>query len=164
MKVLTGLMLGSWSVLCMTQPLAAEPKTPPTFEWVVSAGGTLHDKTRGIAVDPAGNVLLTGEFTGTATFGEHSLTSVGSMDFFVAKVDPQGNFLWVRSGGGDFIDRGYAISADQAGNCYVTGHYQSAEARFGDVSINSIGDYDIFVAKYDATGQLMWITSGGGLG
>ena len=164
MKVLTGLMLGSWSVLCMTQPLAAEPKTPPTFEWVVSAGGTLHDKTRGIAVDPAGNVLLTGEFTGTATFGEHSLTSVGSMDFFVAKVDPQGNFLWVRSGGGDLIDRGYAISADQAGNCYVTGHYQSAEARFGDVSINSIGDYDIFVAKYDATGQLMWITSGGGPG
>jgi len=164
MKFLTGLMLGCWSFVCVSQSLAAEPETPPTFEWVVSAGGTLHDKTRGIAVDSAGNVLLTGEFTGTATFGEHSLTSVGSMDFFVAKVDPQGNFLWVRSGGGDLIDRGYAISADQAGNCYVTGHYQSAEARFGDVSISTVGDYDIFVAKYDATGKLMWITSGGGPG
>ena len=46
--------------------LAAEPEAAPAFEWAVSAGGTLHDKTRGIALDAEGNVLLTGEFTGMA--------------------------------------------------------------------------------------------------
>src|SRR4051794_35202196 len=114
-----------------SQPVrAAEPEATPTFEWAISAGGTLHDKTRGIALDAEGNVLLTGEFTGTATFGEHTLTSAGAMDFFVAKVDPRGKFLWARSGGGEKIARGYAVATAPAGNCYVTGHYESAEAKF----------------------------------
>lgn len=143
---------------------AAEPTKAPKFEWAISAGGTLHDKTRGIAVDREGNVLLTGEFTGTATFGEHSLTAVGSMDFFIAKVDPQGKWLWVRSGGGDLIDRGYAITTDRSGNSYVTGHYQSSEAKFDQHTIKTVGDYDLFVAKYDSAGKLQWITSGGGAG
>lgn len=143
---------------------AAEPQTPPTFAWAISAGGKQHDKTRGIAVDSAGNVLLTGEFTGTATFGEYTLTSVGDMDFFVAKVDPQGTILWARSGGGAKVDRGYAITADAAGNSYVTGHYDSPEAMFDQVTIKNAGEYDLFVAKYDAQGKLVWIKSGGGPG
>jgi len=151
--------------LLASQPArAAEPEAAPTFEWAVSAGGTLHDKTRGIALDAEGNVLLTGEFTGTATFGEHSLTSAGSMDFFVAKVDPRGKFLWVRSGGGEKIDRGYAITTDPEGNCYVTGHFESPEAKFDATTIKSSGDYDLFVAKYDPRGKLVWVRSGGGAG
>lgn len=164
----------SWTVLgllwcgcclwCDNQSLADEPAAPPTFEWTISAGGSQHDKTRGIAVDPAGNILLTGEFTGTATFGEQTLTAVGSMDFFVAKVDPHGKFLWVRSGGGNLIDRGYAIASDHLGNCYVTGHFQSPEATFDQHTIKTRGDYDLFVAKYDAQGKLAWLKSGGGTG
>lgn len=143
---------------------ASEPETPPSFEWVVSAGGTQHDKTRGIALDPEGNIFLTGEFTGAATFGEQTLTSAGSMDFFVAKVDPKGRFLWVRSGGGELIDRGYAVAAGRDGGCYVTGHFQSAEARFDPTVVKTTGDYDIFVARYDADGKLAWIRTGGGPG
>ena len=86
------------------------------------------------------------------------------MDFFVAKVDPQGRFLWVRRGGGEKIDRGYAVAADSAGNCYVTGHYESAEAEFDSRKIRSQGEYDLFVAKYDPAGKLLWIQSGGGAG
>ncbi len=136
----------------------------PEFEWVISAGGALHDKTRGIATDGQGNVFLTGEFTGTATFGEHTLTSVGGMDFFIAKVDPAGKFLWVRSGGGDKIDRGYAIATDKKGNSYVTGHFESSEAFFGTKKIVNKGNYDLFVAKYDPNGNLLWIKAGGGAG
>lgn len=147
--------------LAAARALADEP---PAFEWAIAAGGSQHDKTRGIAVDADGNILLTGEFTGTAKFGEQELTAVGSMDFFVAKVDPTGKFLWVRSGGGDQIDRGYAIAGDHLGNCYVTGHFQSAEAKFDQVTIKTGGDYDLFVAKYDSQGKLEWIKSGGGIG
>ncbi|MFN6051757.1 MAG: hypothetical protein ACK47R_13075, partial [Planctomycetia bacterium] len=93
-----------------------ENLTVPEFEWVATAAGKLHDKVRCICSDPAGNIFLTGEFTGTTTFGAHVLTSAGGMDFFVAKVDPAGKFLWVKSGGGDKIDRGYGISADRDGN------------------------------------------------
>jgi hypothetical protein len=143
---------------------AAKAETQPNFAWAISAGGTQHDKTRGIAVDSSGNVLLTGEFTGTATFGEHSLTSAGGMDFFLAKVSPQGKFLWVRSGGGAKTDRGYAVAADQAGNSYVTGHFESSDAAFDSHPAPNAGDYDIFVAKYDANGQLVWLATAGGKG
>lgn len=153
------------ALLCCSANLpGAEPDVAPGFEWAISAGGTLHDKTRGLAVDPNGDVLLTGEFTGTATFGEHSVTAVGSMDFFIAKVSATGKFLWVRTGGGDKIDRGYAITADREGNSYVTGHYESSAAKFDHLSIESIGDYDLFVAKYDSQGKLQWLKSGGGKG
>lgn len=143
---------------------AAELELAPKVEWVISAGGPLHDKTRGIAVDGLGHVLLTGEFTGTAKFGEHTVTSVGDMDFFVAKVDQTGKFLWVRTGGGAKVDRGYAITADRAGNSYVTGHYESPEATFEQTVIKPVGNYDIFIAKYDPAGQLVWIKSAGGVG
>ncbi|NBR06476.1 MAG: hypothetical protein EBT92_11965 [Planctomycetes bacterium] len=143
---------------------AAEKETAPDFDWVIQAGGKLHDKTRGIAVDGKGNIYLTGEFTGTATFGEFTLTSNNMMDFFIAKVDSRGKFLWVRSGGGSKIDRGYAITVDDAGNSYVTGHYESTDAKFGDVSLPNSGDYDIFVAKYDSSGKMLWIKTAGGKG
>lgn len=130
--VILGLLLGNTLH-------AAEKETPPQFEWVIQAGGKLHDKTRGIAVDGKGNVYLTGEFTGTATFGEFTLTSNKLMDFFIAKVDPKGKFLWVRSGGGSKIDRGYAITVDDAGNSYVTGHYESTDAKFEEVSLPNSG-------------------------
>ncbi|MCA9117812.1 MAG: SBBP repeat-containing protein, partial [Planctomycetaceae bacterium] len=65
--------------------VADTPASPPEFEWAISAAGPEHDKTRGLAVDPDGNVLVTGEFTGTAAFGDHKRTAVGSMDFFIAK-------------------------------------------------------------------------------
>jgi len=158
------LLVSCLSLVAAFRALGDEPQMPPSFEWALSAGGSQHDKTRGIAVDPDGNILLTGEFTGSATFGEQTLTAVGSMDFFVAKVDPNGKFVWVRSGGGDLIDRGYAVASDHLGNCYVTGHFQSSEAKFDQLAIKTVGDYDLFVAKYDSQGKLAWIKSGGGIG
>ena len=147
------------------QTIASEkPVKPPEFEWAISAAGPGHDKPRGLAVDPDGNVLLTGEFTGTAAFGEFKRTAVGSMDFFVAKVSPAGKFLWVATGGGELIDRGYAVASDHLGHAYVTGHFQSPTAAFEKVTITNGGNYDLFVAKYGPDGQLLWIKTGGGAG
>ena len=136
----------------------------PEFDWAISAGGKLHDKVRGLAVDPSGNILLTGEFTGEAAFGDIQLKAAGSMDFFVAKVSPEGKFLWARSGGGSKIDRGYAVATDNQGNCVVTGHFESADAVFGTHKPQLAGDYDAFAAKYDARGELVWFQAFGGKG
>lgn len=142
----------------------ALPEKTPDFEWAVQAGGKLHDKTRCLAVDARGNVFLTGEFAGTSQFGGHTLTSAGDMDFFIAKCDPNGKFLWAHSGGGSRTDRGYGVATDAAGNCYVTGHFQSTNATFSGVAVVNTGDYDIFVAKYDPDGKLLWVRTAGGKG
>ncbi|MBI5800367.1 MAG: SBBP repeat-containing protein, partial [Verrucomicrobia bacterium] len=143
---------------------AALPEAPPEFAWAVQAGGKSHDKTRGLTVDTRGNVFLTGEFVGTSQFGEHTLTSAGAMDFFIAKCDSNGKFLWARSAGGSGTDRGYGVATDAAGNCYVTGHFQSTNATFSGVAVPNSGDYDIFVAKYDAAGRQLWVRTAGGKG
>ncbi|HSH94335.1 MAG TPA: hypothetical protein VK968_09340 [Roseimicrobium sp.] len=158
------LLTGSTLLFTAAALGAASLETPPEFEWAVSAGGKLHEKTRGLATDPKGNIFLTGEFSDTARFGEHVITSAGGMDFYIAKCGPDGKFLWARSGGGTGIDRGYAAAADAAGNCYVTGHYQSTNANFSGITVPNAGDYDIFVAKYDPDGKLLWIRNAGGKG
>lgn len=134
------------------------------FAWVASAGGAKHDKTRCITVDAKGFTYITGEFSGESKFGEHTITSAGDMDYFVAKLDPSGKFLWAHTGGGTQTDRGYGVAVDAKGNVYTTGHYQSADASFDGQKVSLVGGYDIFVAKYDADGRLLWVKTGGGAG
>lgn len=136
----------------------------PSFEWVAAGGGAKSDKTRAVAVDGQGNVFLAGEANEPGTFGELKRESLGSTDFFLTKVSPEGEFLWVRSLGGSLVDRGYGVAADAAGNAYVTGHYQSTDAKASGQTVPNAGDYDIFTAKYDPKGELLWIRTAGGAG
>jgi hypothetical protein len=135
-----------------------------SFEWVFTAGGAKSDKTRCINLDREGNVLLTGEITGDARFGDTTLKSAGGMDFFIAKVSPAGKFLWAHNLGGNLIDRGYGVTADAAGNVYVTGHYQSTDLVVDNKVLPNAGEYDVFVAKYSRDGKRLWIRTAGGKG
>jgi hypothetical protein len=151
------------AILSLLLPAALAAQTP-SFRWAVSAGGAGPDKTRIVNVDRAGNVLLAGECTGPAKFGGLEIKGAGKLDFFVAKCDPRGKFLWARTGGGSATDRGYGVAADQDGNVYATGHYESADADFSGTKLALAGGYDAFVAKYDPAGKLLWIRTAGGAG
>lgn len=120
--------------------------------WAIRAGGSLHDQGNGISVDPAGNCFVTGYFQGQAQFGTYQLTSAGNRDLFIAKVDTDGNWAWIRRAGGIGDDRGYGIGADNLGNCYVTGYFP-ATTLFGNIQLNNGG---VFVVKLDALGNWLW--------
>src|SRR3990172_3253311 len=70
----------------------------PSFILAKQMGGTSKDYGTSIAVDGSGNVYTTGVFAGTADFdpgsGTFNLTSAGSYDIFISKLDASGNFLW----------------------------------------------------------------------
>jgi hypothetical protein len=136
----------------------------PAYEWVAAGGGSKNDKTRAVTVDAQGNVFLVGETTGEGAFGDIKREALGASDFFLAKVSPTGSFLWVRSLGGSLVDRGYGVATDAAGHAYVTGHFQSTDATALGQTLSNAGDYDIFVAKYDPAGDLLWIRTAGGAG
>jgi len=130
--------------------------------WATQAGGTSNDRGYGITIDDAGNSYVTGGFQGTATFGSYYLTS-SSIDIFVAKMDEDGNWLWVTQAGGTESSFGHGITIDNEGNSYVTGYFRDT-ATFGSHSLTSNGNADIFVAKMDANGNWLWATQSGGGG
>ncbi|HQF67438.1 MAG TPA: SBBP repeat-containing protein [Candidatus Cloacimonadota bacterium] len=129
--------------------------------WAARAGGSNEDNGHDIAVDGAGNAYVTGYFGGTATFGSQTLTSSGSWDAFVAKLDPDGNWLCAVQAGGSGCEEGYGITVDGAGNAWVTGSYQNT-ATFGNHSLAYGGNGDIFIAKLDPSGNWLWATRAGG--
>src|SRR5437879_2351500 len=69
-------------------------------------------------------------------------------------------FRWVSQAGSSFDDYSRGIAVDAAGNSYVTGAFHDV-ATFGDTSLISSGGYDIFVAKYDNAGKVLWAQQAG---
>ena len=109
----------------------------------------MHNWGSGIALDDEGSAYVTGVFSGTATFGNLTLTASGDeydQDLFAAKLDATGNWLWALQAGGLELDYGNGIDLDGAGNAYVTGEFGDI-ATFGSHTLTSSGGTDIFVAK-----------------
>ncbi len=130
-----------------------------TCVWAVRGGGSASDNAVGVAVDASGNVYITGDFAGTATFGTFSLTNSSfSFDAFVAKLNSSGVYQWVtRAGGVTGSDSGKDVAVDASGNVYVTGNFGSSTATFGTISRNLIGVADGFVAKLNGSGVFQWV-------
>lgn len=133
--------------------------------WVKSYGGYSNDKARAIAVDPAGNIYITGEISTTATFGSITVTSAGGEDIFIAKLDGNGNALWAMSAGSANDEGGKGICADATG-VYVTGYF-SGTASFGASSLTSDNTVaptfaDVFLGKWDPSGNMVWLKQAGG--
>ncbi|NQV17955.1 MAG: SBBP repeat-containing protein [Armatimonadetes bacterium] len=129
--------------------------------WAAKAGGSSSVISYGITLDNTGNSYVTGIFLHTATFGAYSLTSSGYVNIFVAKMDTDGNWLWVNQAGGNGWDGGFGITIDDAGNNYVTGSFKGT-VYFGLYPLYSSGFDDIFVAKIDENGNWLWATQAGG--
>ena len=129
--------------------------------WVKHTGSNSDDYGRSISVDNVGNVYVTGSFAGTASFGTTTLSSSGSNDIFIAKMDSEGNWLWAEGAGGSSTDVGYSISVDNDGDVYVTGYFEGT-ADFGNISLSTEGAQDIFVAKIDSSGNWVWAERAGG--
>lgn len=143
---------------------AAKLNSSGSWIWAKKAGGTNGDGGLDIAVDSNANAYLTGQFYGSANFGTISITSHGSYDAFVAKLDASGNWLWATYAGGiGSIDRGLGITLDSNSNVFVTGQFEDLSI-FGSTSFNCLGQYDIFVAKLNSSGSWLWARQAGGVG
>lgn len=131
-----------------------------TYQWAVKGGGTGSDRALSVKADAAGNSYITGYYYATATFGVQNITSAGAQDVFVAKYDPAGNLLWLRSGGGTGADIGNGITVDNSGNVIITGEF-AGTATFGSQTLTSqSGSTDVFTVKYDPSGTVLWAKKG----
>ena len=134
-----------------------------TWAWATRAGGTGVDEGYGISALPDGSSIVTGQFTGTATFGSTTLISAGIYDVFTAKMNADGTWAWAIRAGGTGADYGLGISALPDGSSIVTGVF-SGTATFGSTTLTSVGNDDVFTAKMNADGTWAWATQAGGTG
>jgi hypothetical protein len=86
-------------------------------------------------------------------FGGGPLTAVGHNDIFVVKFDPGGNHLWSQRFGDDDNQGGFPeVAADPSGNIVITGYY-AGTVDFGGGALASAGNWDIYTAKFDPSGN-----------
>lgn len=124
-------------------------------------GGGKNDQGLGIS-QSNGNVYVCGKFEMTAWFsGGTAYTTSGGRDIFFAKYTTDGTLLWVKKAGGPGDDEAYAITSDADGNFYMTGYF-SQTANFNGIYLTSTGSKDIFIAKYDTNGNIIWARKAGG--
>ncbi len=141
------------------------------FAWaegIQNTGYTDNDYAYSMAVDASGNVLLTGSFEDTVDFdpgaGQQILSSFGSDDIFLLKLDTSGKFQWVRQYGSTTTDAAQGLTLDASGNIYMTGDY-TGTVNFdpgGSANLTSAGTLDIFVMKLDKSGAFDWVSGMGG--
>jgi hypothetical protein len=135
----------------------------PDFYWTRHSQANLPDVANGVACDAAGSVYVTGSSYGDISFGTTNLPATGSStrEIFLAKYDANGNVIWVQRGTGNSGEEAKAMAVDSSGNVFITGN-MSGTLTLGTSSLTSSGASDIFVAKFDSSGNLLWVQHAGG--
>lgn len=149
--------------------------TAPTTTNVVAIGAGSHEGN-GVAVDADGNIYLTGQHQ-TSRYDSSTATRYSELggveyvvnnytDFFLMKLDADLNVLWTRVGGSARYDYGTAVRVAANGDAVVTAAFQEDFDLGGQTLTNSnTSSYfrtDSFVARYDPSGNLLWIQTANG--
>lgn len=123
------------------------------YIWAVSFGTSGTDFPYALAVDASNNIIVGGD------------VSTNSRDGFVNKYDANGNLAWSIIIGGSNKDVVYGVDTDDDKNVYVTGYFGNTvdfDPGAGTYNLTSNGGRDIFLAKYDSTGNFCWAFNAGG--
>jgi gliding motility-associated-like protein len=130
--------------------------------WARKEGGNNNENPYGLAVDAAGNPILTGQFEGTAMIGTQTLTSqmnpttnLRSFDFFISKYTNAGAPTWTKQATAPFDDRGMAVTTDASNEIYVTGQFSDTMNFIGQNIPNQI-DNAGFIAHLNTSGDVVW--------
>jgi len=132
----------------------------------VGYGNNLDEMIWASASDADGNMYLTGAFSSTSlTLGTITLTNSGSgtSDAFIAKFDATGTIAWAHSYGTANADEARQVVPDDSGNVYFSGYFNAASITIGGFTLTNNGDDDIFIAKADESGTIIWAKGIGSL-
>lgn len=125
--------------------------TNGTHLWSKKFGDVSDQHLGGLAVDPAGDVVVVGDFAGTINFGNGNLTSQGGDDMFLAKLKgSDGSALWSKRFGDTSGHSFLSAAVDGAGSIWVAGSF-TGTVTFGMANIAATGT-DVFLARFDGAG------------
>lgn len=133
-----------------------------------SAGNHLMSKMFGnagdmhmqeIALDPAGNIILVGNYSKSFDLGGGPLLTYGGTDIFLAKLDPLGNHIFSK-GFGDAADQySWGTAVDKQGRIAMTFTHRiggNGISLDGTHTLQELDLQDGFVALFDNSGAYQW--------
>ncbi|MEY3049310.1 MAG: hypothetical protein RL365_1348 [Bacteroidota bacterium] len=139
------------------------------FIWAKQIGGIGYDFGNDITFDNSDNLYITGQFNGTCDFdpgfNTFNLTSIGGSDVFILKLNGSGDFLWVKQLGSSMNDSGKSINVDNSGEIYISGFFLDAvtvNLSSGNITLTPFGGTDVFIAKINSFGDMLWAKQIGG--
>ncbi len=139
--------------------------------WAKSFDGPDYEQIVSLKPDVQGNVYLTGTINGQTDFDPGAatfyLSTTGSKDVFVAKLDALGNFNWAKQVGSANTEECYDLVVDDAGNSIVSGSFFGTvdfDPGSGNLFMTCGGSIESFILKLNNAGNLTWATHLGGTG
>ncbi len=140
------------------------------LQWSTYLGGSGTEIGYSVILDGNNNIAVAGytySTSGIATSGAWQIVfGGGNRDGFVAKFTSDGNIRWATYFGGSDDDYVYKITSDADSNIYAVGSTSSTIgiATSGAHQTTMSGNYDAYIAKFNASGSLQWATYYGGTG
>jgi hypothetical protein len=133
------------------------------IEWLKTYGGNGSDMIKAIGTDRQKNLILSGYYEGTALFDSYILSSEGSTDVFVLKVDSTGVIQWIRTIAGSANEESYGVAIDSDNEAYVLGSFRN-NIKFAPFPISpgyqeyisESGFGNMFLSKYSNSGNLLF--------
>lgn len=140
--------------------------------WAITAGGPGEDAGQAIALTPSGAIYLAGYFSGQVSLGGNDVDGGGGKSGFVAKLDADGSFQWVRhlEGNNDHKLLGVAAAGEDVVAVGWFGSNTIAMVRPGGTKIvaaqpnTAAGKKDVVIVRLDASGEAGWLSTCGGSG
>ena len=136
--------------------------------WAKNAGGIYSENATSIAIDATNNLYIVGTFGKKIAFGTIILTNADTLtnyqDLFLAKYNSSGNVLWAKRAGGTNNDYPYSVAMKALGGVYIAGNFESSTLAFDTTTLINAGNPDVFLAKYDTSGNVLWAKRAGGTG
>lgn len=148
----------------ISQDIDNEPCVINNWAWAQSIVAEDSYGNNDLTVGLDGNLYAAGAFSYGMTLGDSTYQSNGGTDLYIIKYNPSGLILWQRSVGSTGWDEATAIAADANGNVYLAGVFSDTLAIDGHQVVSNNSSPDIFLAKFDPYGDLLWLKRYGGAG
>jgi len=114
--------------------------------WIDQFGTSSGEEARAATPDGSGGVYVCGN-----TAGNLGASNAGSGDPWLARYDSAGNQLWVRQFGSSAPEYAQAAAPDGSGGVYMGG------ATWGNLAATHAGAEDAWLARYDGSGNQLWV-------
>jgi hypothetical protein len=112
--------------------------------WDMRMGNSENNQSTMVLVDSQGNILLPG-------LREDGFQS----NVYLTKFNPDGAHIWSRSFPGQYFPPCRNAAVDQNDNIFIADYFLG-NPDFGGGPLANAGGHDIYVAKFDSSGQHLW--------